>query len=169
MWPMRSRTAKKSSTGANAAAARQTLRAPALRPQARFRPMDAGKASRSPMATFLPGRTSARQRLLTGGLGEHHFNAAGWLLALAHQRAPGIKARRNHAAVVEHQQIARLEEQEETRKSAHPASAPVARSITSMRLWPRSAGGCCAINSSGKSKSKSATRKACRRCYAASS
>ena len=38
------------------------------------------------------------------------------------------------------------------------SSAPVARSMTSMRLGPRSAGGCCAISSSGRSKSKSATR-----------
>ena len=48
-------------------------------------------------------------------------------------------------------------------------NSPVARSITSIRLCPRSTGGSCAISSSGSSKSKSATRRSahdacCPRC-----
>ena len=82
---------------------------------------------------------------------------------LAAQRAAGVEARGNHAAVIEHQQIAGLssEGNSENRESRN---APVARSITSIRLCPRSAGGCCAISSSGSSKSKSVTRRSLIRC-----
>ncbi len=70
------------------------------------------------MAILRPGRTSARQRFSPAGFGQHHFDAARRLLALPAQRAPRKKARGNHAAVVEHQQIARLEQCRKLREAA---------------------------------------------------
>ena len=65
------------------------------------------------------------------------------------------KAGGNDAAVVEDEKIARPQQRREPGKFAS-RRAPVTRSTTSMRLRPRSAGGSCAISSSGRSKSKSA-------------
>jgi hypothetical protein len=50
------------------------------------------------------------QRLWRHRFGEHHFNAAGWFLVVAEQGTPGVKARRNHAAFVQDQQVAGIEQ-----------------------------------------------------------
>ena len=65
-----------------------------------------GNTSRSPIAIFLPGRTSARHSFSPAGFGQHHFDAPCRLLLFAPQRPPRIEPRRNHAAVIQHQQIA---------------------------------------------------------------
>ena len=70
------------------------------------------------------------------------------------QRPPGVKPCGNHAAVVEHQQIACLQNCSKTRERIIPQSA--GRAIHHQHA-ARAAlcGGCCAINSAGRSKSKS--------------
>jgi hypothetical protein len=52
--------------------------------------------------------------------GEQDFDPAGWLLVVAEQSAAGIEARGNHAAVVEHQKVARLEQRRELGKRPIP-------------------------------------------------
>ena len=57
--------------------------------------------------------------------------------------------RRQHARVVEHQQIARLEQRRQSSPRDDRASCRCAASSTSSRLAERSGSGCCAISSGG--------------------
>ncbi len=159
MWPMRSSTAKKSSTGLNLSMRSPNSPRSSTSASSSITPEAAGNASRSPTPTFFPGLTRARHRLSPAGsvsrtsicpLGcwrsrmtvRCAYKRAGMTrLSLRTSRSPGLNSEG---------------------KSAKFASrrAPVARFMTSMRLRPRSAGGCCAINSGGSSKSKSSTRRA---------
>ena len=56
-------------------------------------------------------------------LGEHHFDAAGRLLPLPAQRTFGVEARRNHAAVVQHQQVSRPQQRRKLGKGCIPRGA----------------------------------------------
>src|SRR5579875_432364 len=52
------------------------------------------------------------------GLGQHNFDAAGWLILFSAQGAAREEPCRNDAAVIEHQQIARLQQRGKLRKRA---------------------------------------------------
>ena len=143
MWPMRSRTAKKSSTGL-----KRSSRSPncAALQHLGFKHDCAG--GRGKNEALADGDLSARpdegapeifadvevrfvvSQVPESGpeaglcgmrLGEHHFDLPGRLLALAAQRAARIEARGNHAAVVEDQQVAGIEAARETRQSSRRA------------------------------------------------
>jgi hypothetical protein len=107
-----------------------------------------------------PFRRKKRKGWCTGHLwdhrlGQHHFDAPRRLLALAPQGPPCIKPRRNHAAVVQHQQIARLQQRSKIAEASIPQRAGSRDPRPASGSWPRSAGGSCAINSSaGRSRSR---------------
>ena len=121
MWPMRSRTAKKSSDRREA---QQPLAELAALQHLGFeRDLAGGRGKHQPLAD---GDLSARpdQRapaVFAGRFGQHHFDAAGRLFALAEQRAPRIEPRRNHAAVVENQQVAGPEQRGKLGEEMRPA------------------------------------------------
>ncbi len=55
---------------------------------------------------FAAGAHQRVPPVVAHGLGEHHFDAAGWLFLFATQGSPCVEARRNHPAVIEDEQIA---------------------------------------------------------------
>ncbi len=150
---------EKISTGSNRSKPLAKLaRAPAPPPQAQSRPSHPETPGARRWPPFVPAAPARATRFSpAGSVSITSMRPVGFSRSRT-QRPPRIKPRRNHAAVIEHQQIARPAATPADSANFASRNAPVARSMTSMRLCPRSAGGCCAISSSGKSKSKSATR-----------
>ena len=112
-------------------------------------------------------------------LAESRMRARLHLLARMHQRVPGVgvdlskqqaldraaagiattdQARGDDTRVVDDEQIARREERWQVARCDDAATRAPARSTTSSRDVPRSAGGACAMSSAGRSNEKSERR-----------
>ena len=110
MWPMRSRTPKKSSTGANSSSRSPNCAAfqhvGLENDTAVLRWKDKALAD-GHLAT---GSHECVPAVFARWFGQHDFDAASGLFFFATQRSPRVEPGWNHPAVIQHQQVAGAEE-----------------------------------------------------------
>ena len=157
-WPSRSNAPQKSAQGAKRS--KRSPNSPRSTTSASSVAFDVAslglaKISDSPTPTLRPGRTSARHsHSETCSVSSTSIAPVGGCCPFR-SRSLRKQSRRNHAAIVQHQQIAVLE----LRRQIHERRRrDIPRSRDSKAACARltaSRGGSCAINSSGRSKSKS--------------